>query len=396
MNVRPFPARAPSPSTPQTSTDAFVPLGELLLGERNRGIELPSVLDLTAAITALAEGTEAKVLLPLGTTPLEYALVRSGSHLLVSCYDTSAAPEVFVVDRRLSIRALLDACAGAVADVARTSPDGTTQELYGRLAARAKGLVWLADQASVVRAVRRTGGCAESPPDGSPLVFGFAARIRPTHNTRTTMVRADVHAMLFPGELWAFVRGVRCLLLEGPILLAVQRMVSAVRALVDGWEGGRPASVRVTIDRFRFAARLDQQGQVTVTLGGGDGDAVSAAGLDLPSAVLPVLRLATDLLRTVWGVDRTQHRNLRLRTMRDEVRALRRLIRARTRATGFVNPDPDRLRWTDGPAAVRAPTPSAPPALRYGERWRVALDEVDAAATFFCGDRLIVGSGQRQ
>ena len=50
---------------------------------------------------------------------------------------------------------------------------------------------------------------------------------------QNVVVAADVHAMLFGGSLWAWVRGRRIPLSRGPILLPVQRMVTAVRALVE-------------------------------------------------------------------------------------------------------------------------------------------------------------------
>src|SRR5688500_1833471 len=66
-------------------------LASLLLGPALAAPELPPLGDLVAAAVALAEGTRRKVLLPLGGTPAEFALVRRGDAVLVSCYEIGRA-----------------------------------------------------------------------------------------------------------------------------------------------------------------------------------------------------------------------------------------------------------------------------------------------------------------
>ena len=76
--------------------------------------------------------------------------------------------------------------------------------------------------------------------------------------------------------------------------------------------------------------------------------------LDVPEAALPILRLASDLIRKLIAADRRQSHNLRVTALRSEVRALRRMIRARNRRESFENSDPERLRLPQAQDRTRA------------------------------------------
>jgi outer membrane protein assembly factor BamB len=374
-------------------------LRRLLLPESQRELELPNVADLTACVTSLARGVRRKALMSLPSRPLEFALVRHGEHVLVSCYGTDSAPEVHVWNRRVSLRALLDACAHASMEGARYDGDPDARRLAVRLAERALHTEFAQAAEPGNREVTLQGGSHEAD-ESVPLAFGFSATLREDGpSTADRSLRADVHALLFDGVLWGFVRGRRVVLARGPILLAVQRMVHAVRAMVDAWEGGRPAHVRLRAGGFGVAVRLDRHGEVSLTFSTADGDGVTATALEVPAAALPILRMTSELLRTVVATDRSQSRNLRVRALRAEVRDLRRAIRARRRVRGFVNQDPDRLRvGGDVPAEaapVRSTTPTPSPragSLRFSERWRFEVDGLSATSVFLCGDRIVIAT----
>ena len=369
---------------------------ELLFGRPTEGLSIPPLPELTGALTALARGHRHKALLPLLDRPAELALVRHGAQVLVSHYGTDSAPEVALLDRPVSLRRALDVCARATLEGARLDPDPTGRQLAVRVAERAMRAT-VTEDATVPTTIARQGGALGAPSEDVGLAFGFDARLSPGAGAVSgTSARADVHALLFEGTLWAWVRGRRLTLARGPILLAVQRMVAATRALVDAWESGRAVNLRLRVGGFHIGMRLDVHGEVTVSLGSPEGTATAAA-LDVPAAALPILRLASDLLRAVVSVDRGQSRNLRLSAMRDEVRTLRRTVRAREQSEGFVNDDPDRLRVSSPPPRAEAPDSpllSSSGSLRFGERWRVAVDGLDAGATFFCGDRLVLATPQ--
>ncbi|MEZ4286726.1 MAG: PQQ-binding-like beta-propeller repeat protein [Polyangiales bacterium] len=359
-----------------------------LLLEQDVQVDIPSVAELTAAAASLATGARRKMLLPIVTSPIEFALVRSGHDILVSCYGTSTSPTVYQLDRRVNLRMLLDTCARATLADAQLETDPTARQIAVRVAERAMRTEVRPDPNQSMQAIVQKGGAIDPP--NSRLAFGFEANINstmPTSSTRSS--RADIHAMLFEGSLWGYVDGRRALLVRGPIMLAVQRMVAAAASLLEAWDRGRPSNLRLRSGTFSIALRIDQQQKIALTLGASDASQLSLANLDLADAVLPILRLASDLVRSVVSTDRDQSRNLRMRALREEVRRIRREVRERTRTDGFTNKDPDRLR-IDAPALSSFPPPSkTPTSLRFEQRWQVSLENLDSNAVFLCGDRLV-------
>ncbi len=373
------------------------PLAEALWGDARERPPLPPLADLLSASISLATGRRRKALLPMAEEPAELALVRRGDDVLVSCYATGAAPEVWLLDRRVPLRRLLESCGRAARAAAASLSSDTEREVTVRLAERVE-TVQIADDLEPPRAVQRRGGALEDPGDDAPLAFGFEASIAPCPmGGSEASARADLHALLFEGSLWVWARGHRIQLARGPIMLAAQRMVAAVRALVEASEADRGANVRLRSGGFHVGVRLDR-GAVAVTLGTDGGSTVTVPALGLADAALPVLRLASDLVRALVAADRTQSRNLRVRAFREEVRRLRRDIRERERNDGFVNRDPDRLRASTPPEVTEPPRTAASPQpgrLRFSERWSAEVAELDATSTFFCGDRLVVASPRR-
>ncbi len=398
----------PTGTAPDTS-DARIPrtplldaLEELILGERGvsgaRGPSLPPVTEVTAALTALARGVREKSLLPLTSSAAELALLRRGESVLVSCYGTGSTPDVHVLDRAIALEDALEAAVAATLEAAELERDPVTRQIAARTAERAMRASRAIDARPSEKAVRVTGGALEADAAPSPLGFGYEIALHPPSlPTSAGTSRADIHALLFDGTLWAFVRGRRVVLSRGPIMLAVQRMVAAVRAMIEARDAGRPVNLRLRAGGFRIAARTTVAGEATITLGGESDEEITATALTLPEACLPILRVTTDLLRAVVAVDRSQSRNLRVRALREEVRALRRAVKRKKRSS-FVNLDAERLRLEmashAGTEASRAAPANDAPArsLRFGERWRLAMDGLDATATFLCGDRLVIAT----
>ncbi|MEM9069639.1 MAG: PQQ-binding-like beta-propeller repeat protein [Myxococcota bacterium] len=365
-------------------------LRSLLLGPNHRHLDLPLVSELTAAATSLARGVKRKALLPLELTPTEFALVRRGSEVLVTAYETGSAPEVHQRDRRIPLDVLLRACANATLEDARHATEPTARQIAVRLAERALRTEIAPDPGGASSPEVRRGGALEA--DDSPISFGFEIAVYPNPGTASRTARADVHAMLFEGRLWAFLRGRRIQLGAGPVMLSVQRMVALVRALATAWECGRTANVRLRAGSLAMGVRLDANDEVALSFAT-EQEQLGAAALDVPSAALPILRLASEMLRTLVAIDRTQLRNLRVSSLRDEVRDLRGAIRRQSREDGFVNRDPDRMHLPPPDEPARSVTlPPVRTQLRFDERWRIALDDLDASSVFFCGDRLVLSS----
>ncbi len=369
-------------------------LQTLLLAPQHRHLELPALPELTAAATALARGLKRKVLLPLDSTPTEYALVRRAGDVAVSVYETGSAPDVHQLERRVALPVLLRACANAMIEQAQRSVDPTARQIAVRLAERAMRSEVVPDPGGDAAPEVRRGGSTE--PGSEPLSFAFEIAVCPSPGSASHAARADVHALLFPGKLWAHVRGRRLLLGTGPVMLAVQRMIVASRLLVEAWHAGRATHARLRAGSFAVAVRLDAREAVSLSFMSERGQ-LGAAALDVPSAVNPILQLASAMIQALMAVDSTQARNLRVAALRDEVRAIRRLLRARSGGGGFVNDDPDRVRLAMAAREGTTPAPASSSVeargLKLEERWRIALDDLDASSVFFCGDRLVLSSG---
>lgn len=380
------------------TSHAFTELERLLLASTAPRLALPPLPDLVVGAITLAEGTRRKVILPLGGEAAEFALVRRGPQVLVDCYRTEALPEIVQRERSIELRALLDACARACARQARAAGRSTTGRALRKLATRVARVAIAPEGWGSASIVRCTGGTLTSPGQQAPLAFGFEASI-PRRGSDLTEQHAfaDVHALLFEGELWAFSGERRMLLVRGPIMLAAQRMLAAVRALVDAWQAERPVHVRLCAGGFNVAVRREAQGRVWWTTSTERHGSLTWPALDIGSAALPVLRLLSDLIRKLASVDRTQMHNLRVTALRNEVRALRGSIRARSRRTGFENRDPERLRLSVPEpeiSALAAPSPFRSGRLRYTERWSAEIEALDAHAIFACGERMIVATNK--
>lgn len=378
-------------------------LAALLFGDSAPELELPPVEDLTVAMTALARGSRHKALLPLGTCPEEVALVRRGEQVLVSHYVTGGPVGVSLLDRPVPLRAALEGCAQAMLRRARYETDPVARQVAVRVAQRALVSELIEDPSASTTAVSRRGGLLDAPTDRRPLGFGFHVQLRPGPGAGSdAAVRADTHSLLFHGDLWAFVRGHRVPLVQGPVMLAVSTMLAAARALTQAWEQRRRLHLRLSAGAFRFGVHMGDDQRIELVFDAAAEDPTRLTDLDLSQATLPILRLASDLLRALVSVNRSQSRNLRVRELREEVRSLRRVIRLHGRRDSFTNRDPDRLRVvapsdSSGSAATgESSQPTRAPAiagnLRFDERWSVAVEGLDAASTFLCGDRIVLAA----
>ena len=372
----------------------YVELLSRLLGPDGGGSELP-LTDLLGCLLALAEGTRRKALLPLASSTGEFAFVRRGDQVLVSYYDAGPVPQIFVRDRPLDLRELLDVTASAALELAE---DALPEQASLLIVERARRTIVKDDpHAQFTFVLRRAGALA--PPLDTPLAFGFAIKLAPGEgHTLDGGTRADVHALLFDGELWGYAHGRRTTLVRGAIFPAVARMVSAARSAVEAWEAQRALHLKLRAGEFGISLRL-RGGEATIALAGLGGETTTLPALDLPSALLPILRLAADLVRTVVSTDRAQSKNLRLCALRDEVRALRRILRTRGSQKSFTNRDPELLRASfasSSPERELAPCLPEPARLRLSLRWRAEVDGLDAGSTFLCGDRIVIASPRTQ
>jgi hypothetical protein len=400
MKRIPYPDRSIPASSQTRASSRHEQLLASLLGPGARGLELPSVTDLALSLVALAEGKRRKAILPLASSTGEFALVRRGNDVLLSYYDSGPVPQIFVRDRVLDLAALIELCSEAASELSEHAESGRTALV---IAERARRTRLAPDRQLAPASLVRRGGTGVAR-EGTPLSFGFSARISSGEApSGDAAARADLHALLFDGELWAHAHGRRLGLVKGPIFPAVSRMVSAARSVVDAWESQRPLCLKLRAGEFGIGVRLSRYGELALTLLGPLVEPVTLPALDVPSALSPILRVAADFVRAVVGADRSQAKNLRLTSLRDEVRALRRTLRSKAGQKSFVNREPELLRASSVPPAARerdVAQPGRPPELsgrlRLALRWRAEVEGLDANSTFLCGDRLVIATPRSQ
>ncbi len=392
-SARPGPEKAPD------AHPAYSTLLAELLGPEVTDLEPPGLADLIGSVLGLCEGQRRRTILPLASSTGEFALVRRGEHVLLSYYDSGLIPQIFVRDRVLALPSLLAACTRAAFEMSEHAQAGSIEKAARRLYERCARTEIKPDDLTAPAVVTRRGGALVR--SEAPLAFGFSARIPQSEAFVCEQgARADVHALLFDGELWGFVHGRRITLARGPIFPAIARMMNAARSIVEAWESQRPLSLRLRAGEFGIGVRLDKAGELSLTLVAGNSETLTLASTSVPEAVSPMLKLATDLARAVVGADRNQARNLRLAALRDEARALRRVVRTKTSRTSFVNRDPDFLRASAVANVSRESSAAAndagPTKLRLSLRWHAELDGLDAASTFLCGDRVVAATQRSQ
>jgi hypothetical protein len=235
-------------------------VAKYLVGAGSSAAELPPLSDLLAILVSLAEGTRRKAILPLASSTGEFAFVRRDEHTLVSYYDAGPVPQVFVRDRVVDLSALIEAAAEALRE------QSGADEAMVALADRAQRVTLKPAPHSSPSLVSRKGGALTAPGD-APLAFGFAIKLAAGDgHAMETGTRADVHALLFDGELWGFAHGRKVVLVRGPVFPAVARMVSAARSVVDAWEARKPVHLKLRAGEFGIALRIGRDGDARVTL----------------------------------------------------------------------------------------------------------------------------------
>ena len=129
------------------------------------------------------------MILPLCNAPAEFAFVRKGDRVLVDCYGTESAPEIFLREREIAIADLLAACSEGGRRLAQASRDATSRAAMLQLSRRAADAPLRAEAPAQPRALRCSGGSLESPGKNVPLAFGFEAEIVPIPRSERRVAR---------------------------------------------------------------------------------------------------------------------------------------------------------------------------------------------------------------
>jgi outer membrane protein assembly factor BamB len=350
--------------------------------------------DLVSAGIAVLEGRSPKALVPLCDAPWELCLVGDGPSLALSLYRTGPLPDVRLLDRPVAPRDLAHQARAALAKMApRLSPTFAT-ELAG-LVARLE--VAAADPAPAPQRVPDTLVRWRSRDEERPVRLAFETVISGAGASDGAAVRADLHALLFRGRLWFDIRGQRGELGAGFLFLQLERLLSLCRPLLEAYTARRAVHLRVSAGSATLGVRLGSDGRMALSITRAGGPTFTAPALSPQEFALPIVEAALALAQGVVRCDRTRVRNLRLRALRTEARALRKRIHDLGRLQGKLNDDPAPYRASAVPTAPTGPSTassgmnlSAAARLRYAERWRAELEGIDLGGTLLCGDRIVV------
>ncbi len=369
-------------------------LRHTLYGPEGAGWPLPDEAALLAALVRLADDHRVKELLPLPSDPLEVALVRRAEQLFVSLYPMQQGEEPWLLDRQVPMGALLRVCVERLEAKARKAASEATRDVLVRLARRGQGRRPRAQRDDWPRPVRLRG--AVVLPAEHPVRFRFEGRLQPLPARGSRRVlRADAHALLFSGRLWATLRGRRLDLGEGPLIPRLEAMLAVVEAAMDAEARGRGVHVRRTVSGTGVHLTRIRSGVVRFGLAAGGEAPVFVRLREVADVALAVCSLGRELVRQVLRHDRAQSHNLRLRALRFRLRSLKRAVDRRRRLAAIRNDDAERLRWHPEPSRASEGPPLARP-LRYRERWRLQLDGVEPAGVLVDEEVLVVSTSAHQ
>ncbi len=350
---------------------------------------------LTVGVT-VAEGRSSKGFVTFHDAPWELCVSAGDATLLVSVYRSGPQPDVRVVDQPVSVtvlvaqvRAVLAAMTGLDHDTARH-----LHALADRLAA-CEGSVSPVERGDAVMVRWRSRPRMAVSGSGADAVVGVTFQIvvpGSVSGPRPESAHADLHGLLARGRMGLELRGRRVELGQGFVFLQVERLVALCRPLMEAWAGRRAFHLRAVVGDLTLALRLGADEQLSLTLSRGADGTFTVPALDPRAFVSPCLDAALALASSMARADRALARNLRLRALRSEARALRRWLRDVDRPDTRVNTDPalyrvvtPAARSTEGEPDIAAMT-----RLRYTQRWHAEIEGLDLAGTLLCGDKLVV------
>lgn len=343
--------------------------------------------DIAAALVPVFEGRSAKAQVVAHDTPWELCFVPGDGTLLVSVFRGGPVPEVRALDREVDPRALLASLRRA-ADALPTTPDGLdalldrlAQNHPDTLAAPERGPSMMLQWAS------RPGELGDDA-----LSVTFQALCPGEAFGRRESAQSDLHALLVQGRVGVSLRGRGVELAPGFVALQFERLVALCRPLLEAWAARRPLHLRMQVSDLSLGLRLSPDERLALTLTRSPSGSVTLPALAPEAFITPVLDGALALAAALSRCDRSLARNLRLRALRNEARALRRWLRNLGRNDRRTNPDPTLYQVSSGEAPAEGEALDLRDAtrLRYTARWRAEIEGLDLAGTLLCGDRLIV------
>lgn len=373
--------------------------------------------DLAFALSELSSGVRTRAVVPTEAASQpdgprspkgavwEVGLEREGDRALVTVFRQGVRARVAQSERAVGLstarQAVLDAIAaqaqGDVVDL-----DGALPEDRGLALAREQLLAFQSGESSgdVGPTSQRVSADVRSSRK-SRLCIDATIHMRkvPRKVLSRDVSRADLHALLFSGDLVASVGESTRRLADVHVFLVAEALLALAHELLDAVEHGRSMLRQVNVGRVRCGVQLEAKGEATLLMALGDSDV--ARGYRLPPVPPPDLAHAASsfakaLVKQVTAADRSQQSNLRLSRLADDADELKLRLRLGDDRDNLLNGTPESYRafaesdTKPPPPVVLAPSPAGK--LRFTESWRADIAGLDLRSIHLVGDRLVCAS----
>ena len=349
--------------------------------------------DMAHAIAELSKQPRGKNIVRFYDEPWELCIERLGVYASLSVYRGGHEPQIAVYNRLVPFL-----------DLVGSARDALDAQLL-RLGSHA--------EAEAARSALNLSFAENDTDDGERFAYStvvlehqrdaslsFAAELSlPVHKVddlESTVERADLHALLFRGRMFADVRGRSVDFGACHPFLVAERLVELAERAFAAFERGILFNVRCEAMSTVIGVRLGEDASVALTLGTTAQSAKRAVytfpSLPLVDFLESVVSFGRTLCRTLVRRDRAQTNNLRLSLFRRKIRELSESTRELTRQDERVNPTPEPYRAFAESAreSIRNQGGHRPARLRYVPRWQAIVPGIDLRATFLCGDRIVV------
>jgi outer membrane protein assembly factor BamB len=369
------------------------------LGE---GPALVLLAEIASAVAALSRGRRDRATAPFYARgeSWEVGLEADGQDVLLTVYRTAPTVSVAVHDRRIDLVTLRAALGKALTEAERVVPRSARSELS---AARA-GLDTPWPSFGRRPLERRTVALTTRPVDPIALECEVTLRSVPGHRETPSDVeleRADLHSLLAPGSFRA--RSGAAVLDFGscyPFLVA-ERVLLLAQETLDSWRARRPVQRRSEIGSTELrVARGPGDAGIRLTLvrlhASPDDTGSTLVAVDPFAFARAAAKFALALEARFTETDPGQRKNLRLSALARSARRVEADLDSALADDSLTNPEPESYQ------RFAVPSPNGARGkwehggkMRFIPRWVAAVPSIDLAATFQCGDRVLVGS-QRQ
>jgi outer membrane protein assembly factor BamB len=375
--------------------------------------------DLAFALAELSSGLRPRVVVPTEAAsqpdgprspkgPVwEVGLERDADRVLITVFRQGARARVAQSDRAVSLAAARQAVLDAIASQSQSDIvdlDGAPPTDRGLALAREQLLAYQAGITageSAPASQRITTDVRSSRKSRLFLDATIHVRKAARKVLSKDVSRADLHALLFSGEVIASVGEVTRRLSDVHVFLVAEALVALAHELLDAVEHGRSLLRQVNVGRVRCGIQLEQGGDATLLLALGDADVNRGWRLPpLPPAevALAAASFAKTLTRQVTTADRSQSTNLRLSRLGENADELKLRLRVGDERDTILNGTPESYRafaesdTRPPPPVVLAPSQTGK--LRFTESWRADIAGLDLRSIHLVGERLVCASAR--